>query len=109
MNNSNNDLRQPTRRDFTLILAGALSAIPLASTGITAQTPTPSPSLTTQPTPTPLTLALMEVAKARFGAYLSPEQQAKLLDGLGGLPATADRLRAVKLENSDEPDLVFSA
>jgi hypothetical protein len=53
--------------------------------------------------------AYAEVARARFGERLSPEQFEAVKRDLEGNVRAAERLRAFKLQNSDEPDFVFGA
>ena len=110
--------RRPSRRRFTKTLAAAFVAAPVIIAR--AQTPPaskepkapPNPQPTPQqepPKPSPVALAYAEVARARFGELLSAEQFEAVKRGLEGNVRTADRLRAFKLKNSDEPDFVFSA
>jgi hypothetical protein len=49
------------------------------------------------------------VAGARFGQQLTPEEMARVRRDLEGNVRTADRLRAHKLANADEPDFEFNA
>jgi hypothetical protein len=106
----------PARRKFTKAVATALVAAPLAVSLSNAQTPPatkdappiPQPSPTPQQ-PSPLAEAYGEVARQRFGAQLSDEQLKSVKRSLEGLVRTGDALRAVKLQNSDEPDFVFNA
>src|SRR2546421_6900406 len=110
--------RRPSRRRFTKTLAAAVVAAPVIAAR--AQTPPaskepkapPNPQPTPQqepPKPSPVAAAYAEVARARFGEQLSAEQFEAVRRGLEGNVRTADRLRALKLKNSDEPDFVFSA
>jgi hypothetical protein len=71
--------------------------------------PTPAPQTQGPPAPSPLALAYFEVARQRFGASLTPEQLEAVKRDLEGNVRTAERLRASKLKNSDEPDFVFEA
>ena len=110
--------KQTSRRQFAKSVATTLLAAPLAASLANAQTPTkpkepaappnPQPN-TTPPKPTPLAEAYTEAARVRFGEKLTPEQLEQVRKDLDGNVRTADRLRAVKLKNSDEPDFVFSA
>jgi hypothetical protein len=114
------DERRTSRRAFTKTVAAALVVAPLALR-VTAQTPPktaepvappkpqPSPSPQTPPPPSPLALAYAEVARLRFGDKLNEEELTRLKRSFQGKVRTADALRAVKLQNSDEPDFVFSA
>jgi glucose/arabinose dehydrogenase len=114
-----------SRRRFTKTLAAAALAAP-AALAARAQTPpkaaepkappnpqpTPSPSpQQTQgpPKPSPVAEAYGEVARLRFGAHLSDEQLQAVKRDLEGNVRTAERLRAFKLQNSDEPDFAFEA
>jgi hypothetical protein len=110
-----------SRRRFTKTLATAFIAAPALSAS--AQTPPaaaepkappqpqPAPAQQPQgpPAPSPLALAYFEVARQRFGASLTPEQLEAVKRDLEGNVRTAERLRASKLKNSDEPDFVFEA
>ena len=53
--------------------------------------------------------AMAEVVRARYGEHLSPEDLAAITRDLDGDIRAAQRLRDVKLANSDEPDLTFHA
>lgn len=110
MNDEYDHREDPTRRQFALRLAGTVAFAPIAVSLARGQTPAPAPpSPQTNPPISPVALALLEVAKARFGEYLTPDEHKRVLSSLDGSVATANRLRAVKLQNSDEPDLVFGA
>ena len=107
-----------SRRRFTKAVATTLVAAPLASTLAKAQKPTgtkeatapPNPQAATQTQkPSPLAEAYAEVARQRFGDRLSPEQFEQVKKDLQSNIQAAERLRAVKLKNEDEPDFVFSA
>lgn len=110
--------KQASRRQFTKSVATALITAPIAAQLAKAQTPTkpkeavappnPQPNATPQK-PSPLAEAYAEVARARFGERLTPEQLEQIKKDLDGNVRSADRLRAVKLKNGDEPDFVFSA
>ena len=114
-----NKPEQSSRRQFALTIAATLVAAPLASSLTRAQTPgpstgmpQPSPSPTPSPTPqppSPIAEAYTEVARARFGELVTPEQMLKIKEDLEGNVRVADRLHKYKLENGDEPDFVFSA
>ena len=114
-----------SRRRFAKTLAAAALAAP-AALAARAQTPpatkepaappnpqptpTPSPQQPTQPQrPSPLAEAYGEVARLRFGGHVTPEQVQAVKRDLEGNVRTAERLRAFKLKNSDEPDFAFEA
>ena len=111
-----------SRRRFTKTLAAA-AFIAAPALAASAQTPTPAsePKAPPQPQPTPaqqpqgppapspLALAYFEVARQRFGERLTPEQLEAVKRDLEGNVRTAERLRASKLKNSDEPDYIFEA
>ena len=110
-----------SRRRFAKTLAAAVVAAPALAAS--AQTPPaaaepkappqpqPTPAQPAQgpPAPSPLALAYFEVARQRFGERLTPEQLEAVKRDLEGNVRTAERLRASKLKNSDEPDFVFEA
>jgi len=117
------DAPDASRRRFARTVAAALVAAPLARVASRAQTPptakepvappnpqpTPSPQPQQPPRPSPLAEAYTEAARLRFGDKLSAEQLARLKRDMEGNVRTAERLRAYKLLNADEPDFVFSA
>lgn len=110
--------QKTSRRQFAKSIAATLVAAPLAAQFGQAQTPTkpkeavappnPQPSPTTTQKPTPLAEAYAEVARVRFGEKLTPEQLEQIKKDMDGNLRSADRLRAVKLKNGDEPDFIFS-
>jgi hypothetical protein len=113
-----------SRRRFTKTLAAAVVSAP-AALAARAQTPpatrepaappnpqttpTPAPQQQGPPPPSPLAEAYGEVARLRFGDRLSPEQMQAVKRDLEGNVRTAERLRAFKLKNADEPDFAFEA
>ena len=110
-------MKNSSRRQFAKSIATTLVAAPLAARLAKAQTPTkpkeapappnPQPSPAPQK-PSPLAEAYAEVARVRFGEKLTPEQIEQVKKDLDGNIRSADRLRAVKLKNGDEPDFTFS-
>src|SRR5436305_1900133 len=115
--NSSPNSKQTSRRQFAKSVATTLIAAPFAASLARAQTPAkkepvapPNPQQTPAPQkPSPLADAYTEVARQRFGEHLKPEQLEQVKKDVDGNVRTADRLRAVKLKNGDEPDFVFSA
>ncbi len=117
------------RRSFnkTIAATAIFAAAPLASSIARAQTtpstsketpappkPQTAPATTTAAAaaaqkPSPLAEAYVEVARVRFGEQVTPAQLAQIKKDVAGMVRTADRLRAVKLQNADEPDFVFNA
>ncbi|HJR06386.1 MAG TPA: hypothetical protein VJ842_03925 [Pyrinomonadaceae bacterium] len=110
---------QTSRRQFTKTIAAAIVVAPLASVTLNAQTPpatrqatappNPQPTPAPQTAPSPVAEAYSEVARLRFGEKLSAEELARMKRDIEGNVRTAERLRAVKLKNSDEPDFIFIA
>jgi len=110
-----------SRRQFTRTIAAALVAAPLVSTSLSAQTPPPAaskqapappnpqPTPAPQTAPSPVAVAYTEVARLRFGDKLTPDELARLKRDIEGNVRTAERLRAFKLKNADEPDFIFIA
>ena len=110
-----------SRRRFAQAVAAALVAAPLARVTAQAQPParepvappnpqpTPAASPQLPPRPSPLAEAYTEAARLRFGDKLDAEQLTRLKRDMEGNVRTAERLRAYKLKNADEPDFIFSA
>jgi hypothetical protein len=102
----------PTRRDFALTVGAA-------TLGACVRTP-PGPPAPVIPAPTTsspnadadtnaaLADAMTRLVRQRYGAHLSDDQITAVRgDILSGLRAS-DRLRAILLPNSTEPDVVFA-
>jgi hypothetical protein len=110
-----------SRRRFTKTVAAAIAVAPLVPLMMKAQTPpagktkeatappNPQPSPTPQQKPSPIAEAYATVAHARFGEHVTPEQFEQIKKDLEGNVRAADRLRAAKLNNGDEPDFTFIA
>jgi|AP95_1055475.scaffolds.fasta_scaffold134345_2 hypothetical protein len=54
-----------------------------------------------------VTDALSELVRLRYGRYLNEDQMAEVRTGLEAVAKVSEELRAVKLENGDEPFFVF--
>jgi hypothetical protein len=111
--------QKTSRRQFAKAAAATIMAVPISASLVKAQTPTKPRESTAPPVPqpvpaqpqkpSPVAEAYAEVARARFGERLTPEQLEQVKKDLEGNVRAADRLRAVKLKNGDEPDFTFSA
>lgn len=105
-----------SRRRFAKAVATTIVAAPLASritqaekATVTGQATPPGPQTAAQSqTPSTVAEAYMAVARARFGDRLTAEQFEQVRKDLEANAQAAERLRAVKLRNEDEPDFVFS-
>ncbi len=51
--------------------------------------------------------ALSELVRLRYGRYLNEDQLAEIRIGVEAIAKVSEELRAVKLENGDEPFFVF--
>lgn len=94
--------RKASRRDFAkrvALLAATPLAIPAPEAG--AQGTAKSDSHTTAE-------ALTEIARQRYGKFLSAEQMKAMQRAIEGGQRAADYLKRVKLKNSDEPAFIFS-
>jgi hypothetical protein len=94
-------MRTP-RRGFL----GSLLATPLLPAAIAAPQAAPAPPQpppTPSPSPSPSAQALAEVVRQRWGAQLTPEDLDEVRRTIDGNLKAAERLRAVKLGNADEP------
>ncbi len=70
--------------------------------------PQPTPAAP-QNAPSPVAEAYAEVGRLRFGEKLSADELARMKRDIEGNVRTAERLRAFKLKNADEPDFIFIA
>ena len=50
---------------------------------------------------------LFDMLKQRYGERLDPEELKEVKKGVENIQQVADKLRSVKLENSDEPFALF--
>ena len=91
-----------TRRAI-LKAAGALSA--LAALPVPAQT-TP-PAATPTPAPAKKPEGLARVARERYGKFLTEDEMARMDEDMAFLDTRSARLRALRLENGEEPALDF--
>ena len=108
-----------SRRQFTKTITAAIACAPLAAVTLNAQTPpatkqapappNPQPTPAPQTAPSPVAEAYAEVARLRFGEKLGAEELARMKRDIEGNVRTAERLRAFKLKNADEPDFIFIA
>lgn len=70
-------------------------------TPVRMPTPTPTASPETKPS------LLQQLARERYGKFLTEEQGAQLDERIAGLERTSARLRAIKFGNSEEPTTDF--
>lgn len=116
------DETRAARRRFTKRAVAAAVAAPAGLAALaTAQTTskptepaappnpqtTPTPAPQQQQPPSPVAAAYAEVARARFGQHLNEEEFERVRRELEDDVRMAERLRSVKLDNSDEPDFTF--
>ena len=101
------------RRTFLKAMAGApLLPVVLAGEAKAQAPPSPtpgSPSPALADAPAPQAKALAEAARHRFGAHVRPDDLTEIEKAIDGNLKAAERLRAVKLGNADEPATVFEA
>jgi hypothetical protein len=97
----------PKTRRALLKAAGALSA--LAAFPVPAQTPPPAATPTPTPTPAPPRKpdGLARVARERYGKFLTEDEMARMDEDMAFLDTRSARLRALRLENGEEPALDF--
>ena len=95
------------RRGFLQLLASAVVAAPAVVLAQTAATPA-SPPAATPPEHTGSEARLItEVLRARYPERFSETQWGSIVGDVEGDLGGAKRLRAVKLANGDEPDMMF--
>lgn len=102
------------RRGFLQLVAGAIAALPASAS---AQAPTPpAAAVAPPPTPAPPTppahsggeaRLLTEVLRSRYPERFAEAQWASVVTDFDGDIGAGKRLRAVKLQNADEPDFTF--
>ena len=97
------------RRSFLKSLAAA----PLLPAALTQVGPNPPPPPTPVPSaadaPSPAAEALAEAARHRYGAHFEAGDMNEIRKAIHGNLQAADRLRKLKLANSDEPVTTFAA
>jgi hypothetical protein len=107
-----------SRRRFTKAVATTIVAAPLASRLTEAERQGATKEQAARPDTQSATQAqkraqvaeaYLAVVRARFGDQLTPAQFEQVKKDLEANLQAAERLRAVKLKNEDEPDVVFSA
>jgi hypothetical protein len=94
----------PTRRAI-LKAAGAISAH--ATVPLPGEMPTPTPTPAAPAAKPPDLLA--KLARERYGKFLTEDELPLLDEDMAGLERRSARLRAYKLENSEEPAVDFAA
>ena len=106
MDNSSNhaETARTTRRQFAKAVAiGAVA--PLVS-GEAAESQEARPDQPAEPNAA-TAAALTEIVRVRFRQHLSDEQVNHIKREILSRLRSAERLRRVKLQNSDEPDFIF--
>lgn len=99
---ANRPVEARARREFTKRLA-ALAATPVVSFSGAARAQEPADAVSSSAD------ALTTVVRARYGKYLKEDQVAEIRRSIDLGIRSADRLKQVKLNNSDEPAFAFSA
>jgi hypothetical protein len=92
------ELDEPTRREFATALA--LLAVPPV---LLAQQPRLPAEVAAQLEP------LVALAKAKYGKHLNEDQLKAVTRGIARNLVTAQRLNRTRLNNADEPSVVFSS
>ncbi len=95
----------PKTRRAILKAAGALSV--LAALPVPAQTPPPAATPTPAPAPAKKPDGLARVARERYGKFLTEDEMARMDEDMAFLDTRSTRLRAIRLENGEEPALDF--
>jgi hypothetical protein len=99
------------RRGFLQLIAGAVTALPVAAAAQTAPAPPTTPAAPVAPTPPEHSgneaRLLTEVLRARYPDRFKEEQWTSIVSDIDGDLGGAKRLRATKLANGDEPDSTF--
>lgn len=74
-----------------------------------AAPPATPPTPPTPPEVVKQAQSLAEVVRTRYGAHLSDAQMTDVAKALENVVQNGDRLRKLKLQNGDEPDVTFRA
>lgn len=101
-----------TRRKFLGVFSGAAAAAALGRPASAGAQMAPTGTATPAPSPTPAPAEkkpslLAQLARERYGKYLTEEQAAQLEERVAGLERTSARLRALKFGNGEEPTTDF--
>jgi hypothetical protein len=99
-----------TRRQFAraAAIAAALPLVPSAVAHGQATTPPPPAAPPEEPKASDLAQAQAAIVVAEFGAFLTAEEVSRISRNLHESATFVERLRAVPLANSDEPDSIFA-
>ena len=105
-------MHAPNRRRFLQMLA-TVSAAPwtrsaLPALGVVAAATAAAQTKDDEATP-PEVGPWLEIVKQRWGKQLSPEALKAIEDNLTWTARSGKTLRALSLQNADEPDVVFRA
>jgi hypothetical protein len=95
----------PKTRRAILKTAASLSA--LAALPVRAQTPPPAATPTPAPAPAKKPDGLARVARERYGKLLTEDEMARMDEDMAFLDTRSARLRALRLENGEEPAVDF--
>ena len=102
----------PTRRDFALTIGaatlGACVRTPSVPPAPAMPAPTTSPAAPDADANAALSDAMMQLVRQRYGAHLSEDQLTSVRNDIRSGLRASDRLRAILLPNSTEPDVVFA-
>jgi hypothetical protein len=102
----------PTRRDFALTLGaatlGACVRTPSVPPAPAIPAPTTSPAAPDADANAALSDAMMQLVRQRYGGHLTEDQLRSVRDDVRSGLRASDRLRAILLPNSTEPDVVFA-
>jgi len=101
-----------TRRSLLAKLAASPLLLPFSRRTAAAQVAQTTPTPPAAPSPTPgeeKPSLLQQLARERYGKFLTEEQGKELDERIASLERTSARLRAVKLANGEEPATDFAA
>jgi hypothetical protein len=96
-----------TRRDFGVQVA-LMAATPLLASPVAAAQEKKEAKPEAEKAPSPAR-ALTELLRLRYGKHLTEEQWKEVLKRVESIHRTADKVKAIKLKNSDEPAFAFRA
>jgi hypothetical protein len=97
-----------TRRGFGKQVALIAATPLLASAGVTAAQEKQEAKPDAEKAPSPAR-ALTELLRLHYGKHLNEEQWKEVLKRVESIHRAADKVKAIKLKNSDEPAFAFRA
>jgi hypothetical protein len=102
------EVASTTRREFAKSVA-ALAVVPFVGSDAKGATIDAGPDPAPKPDPLQVSSdALMAIVGSRYGEHIMEDQLKEIQRSIESRLRSGERLKRVKLQNSDEPDFIFS-